>query len=98
MLFTKRKKVKLLNRVQLFVTPGTVALQAPLFMEFSKQQYWCRLSFPIPEDLADPGIKPTSLVSLALAGGFFTTVPPGRPILLIRYTQIKEIVRYHHIY
>ena len=47
--------------------------QAPLSMEFSRQQYWSGVSFPPPGDLPVPGIKPTSLVSSALAGGFSTT-------------------------
>ena len=59
------------------------AYQAPLSMKFSRQEYWCGLPFPSPGDLPDPGIKPASLVSPALAGGFFTTAPLGRP----RYTQ-----------
>ena len=49
-------------------------------MEFSRQEYWSGLPFPPPGDLPYPGIKPTSLVSLALAGRFFTTVPPGKPL------------------
>ena len=47
-------------------------------MGFLKQEYWSGLSFPSPGDLLDPGIKPTSP---ALAGGFFTTKPQGKPIL-----------------
>ena len=39
------------------------------------------VAFPTPGDLPDPGIEPTFLVSLALAGGFFTTEPPGKPNL-----------------
>ena len=54
------------------MTPWTIAHQAPLSMEFSRQEYWSGLPFPIPGDLPDPGIEPTSLVSPALAGGFFT--------------------------
>ena len=53
--------------------PRTVALQAPLFMGFSLQEYWSGLLFP-PQgilDLADTGTEP---VSPALAGGFFTTL------------------------
>jgi len=46
-------------------------------MEFSCQQYGSGLPFPSPGDLPDPGIEPVSLVSPALAGRFFTTVPPG---------------------
>ena len=57
--------------------PWTVAHQAPLSMGFSRQDYWGRLPFPPPGDLPDPGIEPTSLVSPALASGFFTTLPPG---------------------
>ena len=53
--------------------------QAPLSMEFSRQEYWNRLPFPPQRDLADPGIEPASPVSPALAGGFFTTEPPGKP-------------------
>ena len=61
------------SRVQLFVTLWTVARQAPLSMEFSSQEYWSGLLFPSPGDLPNPGIKPVSLVSPALAGRFFTT-------------------------
>ena len=56
--------------VQLFVTPWTVALQAPLSMEFSRREYWSGLPCPLQGDLPDPGIK---FMSLELAGGFFTT-------------------------
>ena len=40
---------------------------------FSRQEYWNGLPCPSPGDLPNPGIKPMSLTSLALAGGFFTT-------------------------
>ena len=46
--------------VQLFVTPWTVAHQAPLSMGFSRQEYWSGLPFPSPGNLPDPGIKPGS--------------------------------------
>ena len=52
---------------------SSVEPQAPLPMGFSRQEYWRGLSFPSPGDLPDPGIKPASLVSPALAGGLFTT-------------------------
>ena len=68
------KCLQWLSRVQLSVTPWTVAHQAPLSMEFSRQKYWRGLPFPIPGDLPDSGIEPVPLVSPALAGGFFTTV------------------------
>ena len=51
----------------------TVACQAPLSMQFSRQEYWSGLPVPTPGDLPNPGVEPTSLVSPALAGGFFTT-------------------------
>ena len=69
------KKVKLLSHVRLFVTARTVALQAPLSLGFSRQEYWSGLPCPPPGDLPDPGIEPKSLMSPALSGGFFTTSP-----------------------
>ena len=48
-------------------------------MEFSRQEYWSGLLFPTLGDLPDPGIELASLASPALAGRFFTTVPPGKP-------------------
>ena len=62
-----------LSHVQLFLTPWTLAHQAPLSMGFSRQECWSRLPFPSPEDLPDPGIEPASLVSPALASRFCTT-------------------------
>ena len=61
------------SHVQLSVTIWTVAHQAPLSMEFSRQEYWSGLPCPPPGDLPDPGIEPKSLMSPALAGAFFTT-------------------------
>ena len=63
----------MLSHVWLFVTPWTVACQAPLSMRFSRQEYRSGLPFPSLGDLPHPGIKPTSLASTVLAGGFFTT-------------------------
>ncbi|XDA79538.1 hypothetical protein R6Z07F_009548 [Ovis aries] len=63
-----------------FVTPQTVAHQAPLSMEFSRQEYWSGLLFPTPGDLPNPGIKHMSPESPTSAGGFFTAEPPGKPI------------------
>ena len=59
-----------------FATLWIVAHQAPLSMEFPRQEYWCGLPFPSPGDLPDPGIE---LASSTLAGGFCTTEPPGTP-------------------
>ena len=53
------------SHVQVFVTPWTVARQAPLSLEFSRQEHWRALSFPPPEALPDPRIKPVSPMSPA---------------------------------
>ena len=60
------------SRVRLFVTPRTVARQAPLSMALSRQEYWSALPCPLPGDLPDPG-RSASLMSPALAGSFFPT-------------------------
>ena len=65
------------SRAPLFLRPlWTIACQAPLSMGFLRQEYWNSLPFPSPGDRPNPGIEP---VSLALAGGFFTSAPPGKP-------------------
>ena len=69
----------MLSHVRLFETPGTVAPQAPLSMEFFRQEYWSGQQFPPPEDLPNLRIKPMSPMAPALAGGFFTTALPGKP-------------------
>ena len=63
------------SRIWLFVTLWTVACQAPLSMQFSRKEYWSGLPCPPPGDLPKPEIEPyvLSLMSPALAGGFFTT-------------------------
>ena len=58
--FQTNEPVKLLSCVQLFVIPRTVAYQASLSMEFSRQEYWSRLPFPSQGDLPNPGIEPRS--------------------------------------
>ena len=59
--------------------PHGLSCQDPLSMELSRQEYWSGLPFPSPGDLPHPGIQYTSLVYPALACGFFTNVPPGKP-------------------
>ena len=71
----------LLSHVRLFATPWTVARQALLSMEFSRQEYWSELPFPPPGDLPNPGIKPASAVSPELAGEFFTSQATGEATL-----------------
>ena len=63
------------------MTPWTVARQAPLSLEFSRQEGWSGLPFPSPGDLPDPGIEPGSP---ALQADSVPTEPPGRPIILKR--------------
>ena len=65
------------SRVWLFATPWTVACQAPLSLEFSRQEYWSRLPFPSPGDILHTETEPTSPT---LAGTFFTNEPPGKPL------------------
>ena len=65
---------------QLFSTLWAVPYQAPLSMELSRQEHWSWLPCPPPRDLPNPGIKPMSLMSPALAGGFFTTSATWKPI------------------
>ena len=67
-----------------FGIPSTVAHQAPLSMGFSREEYWSVFPCPPPGDLPNPGIKPTSLLSPVLAGGFFIS----------RTTYLQIIFRY----
>ena len=89
--------------VRFFVAWWTVARQAPLSMDFSRQEYWSELLFPTPGDLPDSGIE---LVSPALGGGFFTTAPPGKPYICCglenvtrqRIRIIMEIISFSSLY
>ena len=76
-----------LSHIGLFVTPWTIAHQAPVSMEFSGKECWSVLPCPSPVDLPDPGIKPTAPASPALAGVFFTTKPPGNRNFQIQYCK-----------
>ena len=64
-----------LSHVRLFATSWPVALQAPLSMEFSRQEYWSGLPFPPSGDLPHPGLELETPVSPAIVGRFFTTEP-----------------------
>ena len=68
----------MLSHVWFFGTPKTVAHQVPQSKEFSRQEYWSGLSFTTARDIPNPGIES---MSPTLAGGFFTTLPPGKPII-----------------
>ena len=67
----------MLRHVRLFVTPWTVARQAPLSMGFSRQEYWSGSPRPPPGELPGPGIEPGSLVSPLSSSRFSTAEPPG---------------------
>ena len=73
--------------VWLFVTPWTIARQAPLSMGFSRQEYWSGLP-PPPGDPPDPGIEPVSLVSSALGVDSLPDKPPGKPR---KYTEEAKL-------
>ena len=61
------------SHIWLFVTPWTIAHQAPLSMGFSRQEYWSWLPFPTLGDLSNARIEPATLICPTLAGRFFTT-------------------------
>ena len=63
------------------VIPRAVAHEASLSMGFSRQEYQSGLPFPPPGGLPHPGIAPASPASPALGGRFFTTEPPGKPLI-----------------
>ena len=76
LLNTKKNRALVLSSfspTQLFATLWNVAHMAPLSMGFSRQEHWSGLPCPLPGDLPDPGIKPSSLMSPAMLGEFFTT-------------------------
>ena len=62
-----------------FLQPMDYSPPGSLSVKFSRQEYRNGLPFPPPGDLAESGIEPTSPASPALAGRFFTTMPPGKP-------------------
>ena len=77
------------------MTPGTVAHQAALSMEFPRQEHWSGLLFPAPGDLPNPGIE---AVSPALAGVFLATEPPRKPIALWSRALTYHSLLLHHFY
>ena len=79
------------SHVQLFATLWIVGHQAPLSMGFSRQEYWSGLPWPPPGNLPDPGIQPSSLMSPALAEGFFTTSTTWDNLLQGQSQLIKDL-------
>ena len=78
-----------LSHVPLFMTPWAIAHQAPLSIEFSRQEYWSWLL----RDPPNPGIKSKSPDPTALTGRFFTTVPPGKPVLNPTHLKNESVSR-----
>ena len=74
-------------------TPQTIACQVPLSRGFFREEYCSQLPFPSPGDLPDPGIELTSPSSPALAGGFCTTEPLGKPSGYIQVRNNKGLYR-----
>ena len=78
--------VRLCSVAQLCLTlcnPMDCSPPGSFFVRFSRQEYWYGLPLPSPRDLPSPGITPTSPVSPALAGEFFTTEPAGKPTFFL---------------
>ena len=83
-------KVKLLSRVRLFAIPWTPLYQAPLSIEFSRQEYWSGLPPPNSGDLPNPGVE---LTSPAVAGNSLSSEPPGKPVTAILIQQQTQQIR-----
>ena len=76
-----------LSRVQLFVTPWTVAYQTPQSMEFCWEEYWSGLPFPSPGDLPNPRIEPESP---ALQADTLPSEPPGNHHLSLSQIVVQR--------
>ena len=76
-----------LHRVQLCITPWTIALQIPLFLEFSRKEYQSGFPFPFPGDLPNSGIKPRSpeLQTWNLQADSLPSEPPGKPKVCVSH-------------
>ena len=79
-----------LSHVQLSGTSWTVAHQAPLSMEFSRQEYWSALLFPSPGDLPNPGTEPGFP---ALQADSLPSEPPGKPIngISVQFSSVNQL-------
>ena len=82
------EKVKVARSCLTLCDTVDLVRQAPLSMEFSRQEYWSGLPFPTPGDVSDPRIELESPLSPALAGNVFTTEPPRKPIIWNREVLI----------
>ena len=85
-----------LSYVRLFLTPWTVAGQAPRSLGFPRQEYWGGVAISSPRDLPNPGTEPASP---ALAGEFFTTKPPGKPLIHLFFSfRVKKWGNHPYIF
>ena len=73
----------MLSHVQFYATPQTQPIKFLCPWDFFRQEYWSELPYPTPGDLPNPLVKPSSPASPVLAGGFFTTEPPGKLLCTI---------------
>ena len=78
--------VQLLSHIWPFATPWTIACQAPLSMEFSREEYWSGLPFPSPGALPDPGIEQHLLCLLHWQADSLLLAPPGKPVFKDKLT------------
>ena len=78
--------------LQLCPTPWTIAFQATLSMGVSRQEYWSRLPCTPPGDLPNPGTELMSLISPALAGGFFTTSATWEALYYVVCVCVSRLV------
>ena len=81
------------SHVGLFVSPWTVACQAPLSMGFSRQEYCSVLPFPSPGDLPNPGTKPVFAVSPELQADSLPTEPSGNNLIYSTFKDVPELQR-----
>ena len=96
-----RARMHALSPVWLFATLWTVAWQAPLSMEFSRQEYWSELRFPPPGDLPHPGIEPEisciSGIGRQILSHCTTWKPSPNPHIPLKYSRISTVVSYQDL-
>ena len=73
---------------------GLEPAMSPLSMDFSRQEFWNGLPFPTPADLPSPGIKPKFPTVPTLAGGFLTTAPPRKHLMIYRHNYNKQLTSF----
>ena len=97
---TKLLQLACWQSAQLFATSWTVACQSPLSMEFPRQEYWSGLPCPPTGDLTNPGIELPSLMSLALAGRFFTSSTICKACMKVKvsHSVVSDSLQPHRLY